>query len=271
MILDVWKGLEDLKSSSESTLAKGLLHQETAREEAIRFVAEKKPFSDKECCVIYSVVDHEPDLDIVTRISIFRETIVSESKLGEIIKKFPHAETGVLYPGQELACRKIMRRRKSREFRPISFKEANHFLELHHRHHGSVAGGKFALGLYEEESLIGVSCCGRPVSRVLDDGRTLEINRLCCLSGSRDACSMLYSRSCVVAEALGYRKVITYILESETGSSLRASGFVLEARCVGGKEWTGRRSRENREKATGKKEPAMELKQRWVRFIGKQT
>lgn len=76
-------------------------------------------------------------------------------------------------------------------------------------------------------ALIGVSCCGRPVSRVLDDGRTLEINRLCCLSGSRDACSMLYSRSCAVAEALGYRKVTTYILESETGSSLRASGFIL--------------------------------------------
>lgn len=112
-----------------------------------------------------------------------------------------------------------------------------------------------------------MACCGRPVSRVLDDGLTLEINRLCCLNLEKNACSMLYGRSCLVAKGMGYRKVITYILESESRVSLRASGFTLEARNAGGKEWTGRRSKKCREKVSGKKQPPMELKQRWVRIL----
>ena len=118
-----------------------------------------------------------------------------------------------------------------------------------------------------QDILIGVACCGRPVSRVLDDGLTLEINRLCCLNLEKNTCSMLYGRSCLVARDMGYRKVITYILESESGVSLRASGFTLEARNAGGKEWTGRRSEKCREKAPGKKIPPMEPKQRWVRIL----
>lgn len=43
---------------------------------------------------------------------------------------------------------------------------------------------------------------------------------------------------------MGYRKIITYILQSETGSSLKASNFICEGE-AGGEMWTGSRARDN--------------------------
>lgn len=63
--------------------------------------------------------------------------------------------------------------------KPITFRTACDFIALHHRHHKPTVGCKFSIGLYEENALIGVAVCGRPVSRHLDDGLTCEINRLC--------------------------------------------------------------------------------------------
>jgi hypothetical protein len=69
---------------------------------------------------------------------------------------------------------------------------------------------------------------GRPVARNLDNGWTLEVNRLC-TDGTKNACSMLYSASWRVAKNLGYKKLITYILSEETGASLKASNW----KCIG--------------------------------------
>lgn len=93
------------------------------------------------------------------------------------------------------------------------------------------------------EQLVGVAICGRPVSRYLDNGTTLEINRLC-TNGKRNACSKLYGACVRIARDMGYEKVITYILESENGSSLKASNFVCEGK-AGGTIWTGSRKRDN--------------------------
>ena len=79
---------------------------------------------------------------------------------------------------------------------------------------------------------------GRPVSRYLDNGITLEVNRLC-TDGTRNACSFLYSAAWRAARNLGYKKLITYILASETGSSLKAAGWKCVGEC-GGKRWNGR-------------------------------
>lgn len=43
---------------------------------------------------------------------------------------------------------------------------------------------------------------------------------------------------------MGYEKVITYILESENGASLKASNFICEGK-AGGTIWTGSRKRDN--------------------------
>ena len=122
---------------------------------------------------------------------------------------------------------------------PVSLAEANEFVLEHHRHHKPVVGHKFSIGCTDGEKIVGVAIVGRPVSRFLDDGWTLEVTRLC-TDGTRNACSMLYAAAWRAARAMGYKKVITYILESENGASVKAAGF----KCVGeagGLRWTGKR------------------------------
>ena len=67
---------------------------------------------------------------------------------------------------------------------PVSLREANEFVCQHHRHHKPTVGHKFSIGVREDGRLAGVAICGRPVSRFLDDGYTLEVNRLCKRSAS---------------------------------------------------------------------------------------
>lgn len=125
------------------------------------------------------------------------------------------------------------------ELVPITLKEANFFVEQHHRHHKPVTGHKFSIAASDGEKIVGVAIVGRPVSRYLDDGWTLEANRLC-TDGTKNACSFLYSAAWRAAKNMGYKKLITYILQSENGASLKASGW----KCVGeagGKRWTGKR------------------------------
>lgn len=125
------------------------------------------------------------------------------------------------------------------ELVPITLKEANFFVEQHHRHHKPVTGHKFSIAASDGEKIVGVAIVGRPVSRYLDDGWTLEVNRLC-TDGTKNACSFLYSAAWRATKNMGYKKLITYILQSENGASLKASGW----KCVGeagGKRWTGKR------------------------------
>ena len=143
------------------------------------------------------------------------------------------------------------------KIRPITFRAACEFINKHHRHHRASVGCKFCIALYDAGKLCGVAVCGRPVSRHYDDGVTCEINRLC-TDGTKNACSMLYGASCRVAKEMGYEKVITYILASENGASLKASNFVCEG-VAGGTHWTGERDR-------GQNIPN-EMKTRWSRNL----
>ena len=111
--------------------------------------------------------------------------------------------------------------------------------------------------MVRENEIVGVAICGRPVSRHLDDGKTLEINRLC-TNGYKNACSRLYGACVRITKEMGYKKVITYILESENGASLKASNFICEG-VAGGKIWTGSRCRDNG--------VPKEMKQRWVKNL----
>ncbi len=116
---------------------------------------------------------------------------------------------------------------------PISIGDAALFVERIHRHHQRVVGGLFAVACAEFSDLqspdiCGVAIVGRPVARMADNGWTAEVVRLA-TDGTRNACSLLYGAAWRAARALGYRKLITYILSTEPGTSLRASGW----RCVG--------------------------------------
>ena len=114
---------------------------------------------------------------------------------------------------------------------PISIHNANIFVEKHHRHHGKKTGCRFAIGLVDEEcKLRGVAICSNPVARNADDGYTLEVSR-CCTDGVKNGCSMLYGACARIAKEMGFKKIQTYILETETGTSLKASGYVCEGLC----------------------------------------
>lgn len=108
---------------------------------------------------------------------------------------------------------------------PVTFKQAKEFVAEHHRHHKPPISHKFSVGVAAGEQIVGVAMAGRPVARHYDDGYTLEVNRTA-TDGSDNANSMLYGAVRRAAKALGYRRVITYTQQGESGSSLRAAGWV---------------------------------------------
>ena len=156
--------------------------------------------------------------------------------------------------------------------KPISLKDANDYVEINHRHHRKTQGHKFSIGVYEGEVLHGVAIVGRPLSRYLDDGMTLEVLRLC-TDGTYNACSILYGRSARIAKEMGYTKIITYILEEEQGTSLKASGWKCEETNVGGGSWENctRRTFDREHKQLSffeeREKYPIGKKQRWCKFL----
>ena len=90
--------------------------------------------------------------------------------------------------------------------KPISLRDANEYVRKYHRHHKPVAGHKFSIGCEADGELVGVIIAGRPVSRYLDDGFTLEVTRLC-TNGAKNACSFLYGAAARAAAAMGYKRM----------------------------------------------------------------
>jgi hypothetical protein len=119
---------------------------------------------------------------------------------------------------------------------PIELAEANAFVEKYHRHHRPVIGHKFSIGAAMGEVIVGVVIVGRPVARGRDDGLTLEVTRLA-TDGTENACSFLYGAAARAGFALGYKRIGTYILASEPGSSLRAAGW-RQIGEVRGRSWS---------------------------------
>jgi len=112
---------------------------------------------------------------------------------------------------------------------PCTLDEANGFVRQYHRHHRPVRGHKFSIAVADESGTIrGVAIVGRPVARFLDDHWTLEVTRLA-TDGCPNAGSALYAAAWRATKALGYRRLITYTLSTESGASLRGAGW----RCVG--------------------------------------
>ena len=259
--LSIWNGLNNRITYMEDISVKKALDMEAEyRKNALLDGA--KHDADH---ILYSAIEYDEQLDIITKVSYFKNTYLSDEELIELTRKMPNTLFGVLHVDcHKNLCKKVLEEEKSKHIEPITLKDANEFVKANHRHHDSVTGCKFAISLHKtvngKDRTIGVAICGRPVARHLDDGHTLEINRLC-VTEPGNCCSMLYSRAVRIAKEMGYQKVITYILESESGISLKASGFTLEDEWCGAKEWTG-----SRKKTTGKI-PPKEMKQRWGKRI----
>jgi hypothetical protein len=121
--------------------------------------------------------------------------------------------------------------------KPITFRDARAFICRLHRHHEPPKGCKFCIGIVNEnDELVAVATVGRPVARMLQDGYTAEVTRLC-TDGTKNAASMLYAACWRAARSMGYKRLITYILESEPGISVRAAGW-REIGTAGGGSWS---------------------------------
>src|SRR5438067_820085 len=111
---------------------------------------------------------------------------------------------------------------------PLTLAEANAFVARRHRHHMPVVGHRFSLGAIDGDGvLVGCAIVGRPVARGFDWRRVCEVTRVC-TDGTRNAPSLLYGACARAAAAMGYERIITYTLESEPGTSLRAAGWVRD-------------------------------------------
>ena len=112
---------------------------------------------------------------------------------------------------------------------PITLAEAKAFVLQHHRHNPPSVGHVVSVGCAVAGRIVGVAMVGRPVSRKLaEDGYTAEVTR-CCTDGTRNACSFLYGAAWRAVRALGYRRLVTYSLQTEPGTSLVAAGFRVVA------------------------------------------
>ena len=112
---------------------------------------------------------------------------------------------------------------------PITLADANGFVVMWHRHHQPVVGHKFSVGAADAEDVLrGVVIVGRPVARHYDDGLTLEVTRTA-TDGTPNTNSMLYGAAARASFALGYRRLVTYTQEGESGASLKGAGWKVIA------------------------------------------
>lgn len=115
----------------------------------------------------------------------------------------------------------------------IAFRDASALVNMHHRHHASPVGHLFSGGVFDGDMLCGAVIAGRPVSRHLDDGKTIELTRVVS-DGTRNACSKAMGWAIREARRRGYVRVISYTLATEDGASLRAVGFRESGTSAGG-------------------------------------
>ena len=107
---------------------------------------------------------------------------------------------------------------------PVSMQDARKWVDRHHRHHKAPVSGLFSVGLARRDEIVGVAIVGRPVTRVA------------VVEDVPNGCSKLYGACWRAARALGWRRLVTYTLKSEPGTSLRAAGWTVVGQ-VKGRSW----------------------------------
>ncbi len=123
------------------------------------------------------------------------------------------------------------------QLRPCELQEAKEFITALHRHHKPPQGHRFSLKAIIDGRTVGVVVIGRPVARFQQDGETVEITRLC-TDGTPNACSFLIGAAKRAARALGFKRMISYTLDSEPGASWKAAGMANTGLTTGG-AWSG--------------------------------
>ena len=136
-------------------------------------------------------------------------------------------------------------------------------------------GGDFVYANPKPENvLLGVATVGIPVACPLNDGKTLEITRICFVNDDDEPCfdsqlpqfskdhaspipSMFTSAIIKKVKEMGYKKLITYTRIDEPAKYLKAVGFIIEFTQTRIKKWKSK----NADKIYSKSAPS--LKNRW--------
>lgn len=119
---------------------------------------------------------------------------------------------------------------------PITLKQANALVAKLHRHHKPVVGHRFSIGVKDETGVIhGAAIVGRPVGRKNPQYEWAEVTRLV-TDGTKNACSILYAAVARICKEMGFLRVQTFILDTESGISLKAAGWKFECISEGG-DW----------------------------------
>lgn len=146
---------------------------------------------------------------------------------------------------------------------PLELAEANALVEAWHRHHQPSQGHRFSLGVIDNDGVLhGAVIVGRPVARLAGSPRdVLEVVRLV-TDGTANACSILYAAAARAGLAMGYRRIQTYILGTEPGTTLVAAGWTHEGEAGGG-QWKHTDGRARRT------DQPTETKGRWSRALAR--
>lgn len=153
---------------------------------------------------------------------------------------------------------------------PVSMTDARKYVGAHHRHNLPPKPAMFAVGIEDDAgTLRGVGIAGRPVARMLCDGRTLEVVRTC-TDGVPNGNSMIYGAMWRAAKALGYERLYTYTLDEESGASLKASGWTRDADLPARGGWDNGRVRVEVDLFGNQRTPTGP-KVRWVKTVGAQA
>lgn len=149
---------------------------------------------------------------------------------------------------------------------PMTIADAKTYVGRTHRHNLPPKSALFAVGArLDGGELVGVAIVGRPVARLLQDGWSAEVIRLA-TDGTPNACSLLYGACARAAKALGYRRLYTYTLQRESGASLRASGWTLDAELDARPTWSCPSRPRIQHDLFGERRPS-EPKLRWVKVF----
>lgn len=130
---------------------------------------------------------------------------------------------------------------------PITLRTANEYVSLVHRHHGPTQSGPdlFCIAAVEDDGTIrGVATAAFPnaANRLHDGFRSMEVVRVA-TDGTPNACSILYAACARAAAALGFTRILTYVLDTETGTSVKAAGWTQDEGEFGNLSWANRPGR----------------------------
>ena len=119
---------------------------------------------------------------------------------------------------------------------PLELRDLNELVDALHRHHKPVQGHRFSIGVEHDGKIVGGASVGRPTARMTSQREVLEVTRLV-TDGTKNACSALYAAAARIGRELGYKRIQTFILDEESGVSLKAAGWKFDQASAGG-DWT---------------------------------